>query len=478
MYTTANLYGLVKAAAMQEGGKKKKKKSWISRHPLLAAAGLAGLGYGGYKGYKYIKDGEAAEDLAGMKNWIGESALGKSSLGKSLGLDKWVDFDHNRMDKSLFNANHAPGSLPKSFMREVASKGKVVTNAPTMISQKTGMGKDEAKSYIDNVRKFRNRAETENKVNGRLNVMPADKISVYNDAGDMAEDMGAKGVEKYIVKKMIQMGGPSTLAPYMKRSGKETNIDSMIYAPEDFRANITGSYSDKLNGLYNKNLKGDASKFFNMEQITGHEGSHATNWPHPSSGYGENYIAREGRDSYLADRTNAPTMDTKAMRRLTRAMENGDVGSTDYTYPLHGYPEVTQNLASMKQLAIALNGGRVPQSEAGWRKAFEYIANSDPQSLEQYRFQSYITPQSVTKHVADIYRNQNIKKITDALLKEDGNGVSAMDQLAFRASLGGSSFWERLYNFLYGGNKAGVGVMGNVEDVENPLAVALAQRTQ
>lgn len=201
MEYSSNIHGLVKAASMQEAGKKKKKKSWISRHPLLAAAGLAGLGYGGYKGYKYIKDGEAAEDLAGVKNWIGESALGKSSLGKSLGLDKWVDFDHNRMDKSLFNANHAPGSLPKSFMREVAAKGKVVTDAPTMISQKTGMGQDEAKSYIDKVRKLRNRAETENKVNGRFNVMPADKISVYNDAGDMAEDMGAKGFEKYIIKR-------------------------------------------------------------------------------------------------------------------------------------------------------------------------------------------------------------------------------------------------------------------------------------
>lgn len=472
------MYCLVKAAAMQEAGKKKKKKSWISKHPLLAAAGLAGLGYGGYKGYKYIKDGEAAEDLAGLKNWVGESALGKSSLGKSLGLDKWVDFDHNRMDKSLFNANHAPGSLPKSFMREVAAKGKVVTDAPTMISQKTGMGQDEAKSYIDKVRKLRNRAETENKVNGRFNVMPADKISVYNDAGDMAEDMGAKGFEKYIIKKMIQMGGPSTISPYMKRNGKETHIDSMIYAPEDFRANIVGSHTDKLNGLYNKNLKGDAGKFFNMEQITGHEGSHATNWPHPSSGYGENYTMRDGSDSYLADRTHKPTADTRTMRRLTRAMENGDVDNSDYTYPLHGYPEVTQNLASMKQLAIALNGGRVPQSKAGWRKAFDYIANSDPQSLEQYRFQSYITPQSVTKNVADIYRNQNIKKITDALLKEDGNGVSAMDQLAFRASMGGSSFWDRLYSLLYGGKKSGLGATGSIEDQENPLAAALAQRTQ
>lgn len=436
MEYTANLYGLVKAASYQKEPEEK-KKSWFSRHPLLTALGLAGAGYGGYK---YISSGEAAEDLAGIKNWIGESALGQSSFGKSLGLDKWVDFDHNRLDTSKFGPGHVPGAPSESFADKIRSGTKMDVDSPSVISQKTGMGMDEAKKYIADVRSNRERAVS--KLMGHNNPMPASRIRLYGTPSDMAKDvtrqMKLNKDEAKSLAKNINGAGPATMVPSIVRTGRGSEIQAVISLPKykefDTPDDFASTANAKINGMYNKNVKGDMAKLHSRAQSLGHEESHALNWNSPSDNPENNYrldsVDRDGTST--ARKTFNKSVETQAMKDLVASMENKEWHDSDYTYPLYSSKETSQSLASMKQLAIALNGGRVPRSKAGWRKAFEYIANSDPQTAEQYRFQSYITPQRATSHTAEIYKQQNIKKVLEALLKEDSHGVSAIDQLAFR----------------------------------------------
>lgn len=427
MEYTANLYGLVKAASYQEEEEEKKNKgSWFSRHPILTALGLAGAGYGGYK---YISSGEAAEDLAGIKNWIGESALGQSSFGKSLGLDKWVDFDHNRLDTSKFGPGHVPGSLPESVMKSISAKGGMATTAADITSQKTGMDSEAANKYIDAVTRARKAASPDNRAMGSDNVLPSDNILLYNDRDKLSGDIGA---DKKTLKDILK--GPFSVPLHISGKGGYSTTDSVAYTPESGLDVPKGMKERIFNGLYNKNVKGDMDKLMSPAQILSHETSHATNVSSPIDGPGHRFKPMEGPNGRLvAGVTSNKSEETATMHKIMDAMLNNKGGTSDMTYPLYRYPEASQSLASMKQLAIALNGGVAPKSKAGWRKAFEHIAQEDPETLEQYRFQSYLTPSSGDTASAVEKRMSNVDKLMDILLREDIHGISPIDQLAFTA---------------------------------------------
>lgn len=443
MQNSINLQSILKAASYTEDEPKNKKKNWIQRNPLLA--GLIGAGLAG-AGYKYVQSGKAEEHLNKLKQKLGDSALADTSVGRALGLDKYRDFDPTRLDKSKFGEEHKPGSISEKFMNEVRRKGKLTTTSDKLIAEKTGMSAEEAKKYINNVRKARDAAEENNKLMGSANVMPSRSITMYHDMGRMSKDMGW---HPYLGRHMARLGPFSTFKSLQESDNKKgLEMENAIYIPDfDFAPLATNNPNAKENGLFNKNVDGQSVKdITSTAQILGHEASHAKNTSLPNDGYGWNFFNNWWNGT--AQRTNRPTDETKIMRDVQNAFLNNGEQHSDYTYPLHGTSEATQSLASMKQLAIALNGGKAPKTDAGWRKAFNYIAQQSPETLEQFRFQSYLTPQNMSKDVAQIYKKQNVNKLMDILLKKDLKGVSALDQLAFKDNVPSKAAYNTQINRL------------------------------
>lgn len=216
----------------------------------------------------------------------------------------------------------------------------------------------------------------------------------------------------------------------------------------------------KLNGLYNKNVEGDVSILDTPEAAASHEGSHATNWATPSGGYEARYAPNSPtlpitfffkspkERQKILDKLNNDTLKTHrvawspratavapAEARLQDAFLNapdGTVRNSDHTYPLHGGAEATQVLNSLKMQAIAMNGGVAPTTEKGWRKAFKHLATTRPETLEQFRFLSYITPQDADKETALKTRERVLDNILNELFRKNTHGVDSMHQLGNR----------------------------------------------
>lgn len=430
--------------------KRERKKSWIRRHPFLTAGLAAGLGGAGLYGAAKFTDWRNSEKgndaWQGMKDALSENGLEDNPIAKKLGL-RLADFRPDRIDKTIFGEGHAPGQLSRAFFDKIQREGKAELSDLDILKMKTGMNDKDAKKYLESIRNSRSQSDIENSLMGYTRVNPAKKTTFYSKPDDAA---AALGLRAGAGGKWVEAAGPFSSAINARKSDNGgVDIDDVIFAPAKFSGRADMMKADqKFNGYFNKNVDGDPDKLMTPESVIGHEASHGSNWHGVSSGPGQRYRPTRVRLARLSFDPNTTlragqrvypggvpvlTVNTAAMDRMQDAFLNGPFNKKKYlgdmTYPLYSPGEASQVLATMKQQAIAMNGGKAPTTERGWRKALEHLAMSKPISGEQYRFQSYITPQDEDKDLALATRKEVIRRILDELYRKDSRGIHSFGQL-------------------------------------------------
>lgn len=441
---------------LTEEQKEELRKSWIERHPWLTAgigAGAAGAGlYGAARFTNWKNSDKGLEAWQGMKDALSDNGLEDNPIAKKLGL-RLADWRPDRIDRSIFGEGHRPGELSRASFDKIQQQGKLTLKDWEVVKEKTGMSEEAAKKWVEDVRKNRSFADRESSLMGYDRMNPAREINFYSDVNALSNDTGHRysGAQ-----------GPFTInGNYTVADNGGLDSKSYIYAPNTRLTDFPSyRYSDKLNGLYNKNVDGDIRALDTPEAAASHEASHGTNWAHPMAGYNARYAPNidsrlqwkllfsspEEQKRILdnltvkTQRVHSPSerLISPAERRLQDAFLNapdGSVEHSDHTYPLHGGAEATQVLNSLKMQAIALNGGQAPVTEKGWRKAFQHLVDTKPETLEQFRFVSYITPQDADRETAINTRHKVLDNIMNELFRKGTSGVDSMRQLGNRADV-------------------------------------------
>lgn len=434
--------------------KREAKKSWVQRHPWLTAGALAGLGgaglYGAAKFTDWKNSDRGSQAWQGMKDTLADNGLEDNPIARKLGL-RLADFRPDRMDKSVFNETHAPGQISKATWEKIKKDGKLTMSDIEVLKEKTGMSDKDAKKYLESVRNSRTKSDLQNSLSGYIRVNPARRTTFYSDAAQAAADplMQEFGMTEGDLK---NRGAFSLGHGYRVGDNGGMDIDDFVWTPkslEEFSETAKGidPMAMKMNGLANKNVKGDGVKLMTPESVAGHEASHGSNWhrPNPTRDRYRPDVqsiinAMKNGTAVKAQRGEFTPSSTDAMDRLQDAFLNGVKGSGelgDYTYPIYDLAEGSQVLNTLKQQAIALNGGKAPITERGWRKALEHLALTTPTTGEQYRFQSYITPQDADEVTALATRKQVLDKILNELYRKDSKGINTFNQLGSRRELTG-----------------------------------------